>query len=242
MRTHAFHHAYQQRLSRSTKPFNARGAKVDRCKQCQIAKQYCVCAFQPEASDRVSALILLSENEILKPSNTGRLIADTIRDCHVFQWHRTEPKEKLLAILKDERYQPIVIFPEEYVEDKQRLFDSSTYQVNPNKRPLLIFLDGSWREARRMFRKSAYLNGFPVLSIQPDSVSQYLMRKSDNDNHLATAEVASLVLEQLNFNQESQSLSEWFGVFRESYLLTKTRNRPNIERPLMQAFVERKQR
>ncbi|CAH0539895.1 hypothetical protein VMF7928_02512 [Vibrio marisflavi CECT 7928] len=215
---------------------------MERCQHCQIAKKFCICEYQPKPSEKVSALILVNVNELLKPSNTGRLIADVIDDCHVYQWSRTEPDTQLLKILQDDSYQPIVVFPEEYVENRERLLDSSRLITFADKKPLLIFLDGSWREARRMFRKSPYLNTFPVLSIKPEALSQYLMRKTDNDNHLATGEVASLVLEQLGYSKEANTLKVWFEVFRESYMLTKTRIKPDVTRPHLKKFIERKQR
>lgn len=263
MRMHAFHSLIETKMAQSTKPFNARGSKVKRCLACRVAMDYCICTYQPVASDNVAALLLVSDNEVLKPSNTGRLIADVVDDCHVYQWHRSEPNERMLSVLSDERYFPVVVFPQEYVENPSRLFETAATELKQaekeyaekkhaekeqglsdcssnafaGKQPLLIFLDGSWREARRMFRKSPYLDGFPVLSIEPEVVSEYVMRKSEKDNHLATAEVASLVLKEIGLEKESTTLSMWFAAFRESYMLTKTRLKPNLQRPLLRHFL-----
>ncbi|MGF1741395.1 DTW domain-containing protein [Vibrio profundum] len=255
MRMHAFHSLIETKMAQSTKPFNARGSKVKRCLACRVAMDYCICTYQPVASDNVAALLLVSDNEVLKPSNTGRLIADVVDDCHVYQWHRSEPNERMLSVLSDERYFPVVVFPQEYVENPSRLFETAATEIKHaekkqglsdcssnmfgDKQPLLIFLDGSWREARRMFRKSPYLDGFPVLSIEPEVVSEYVMRKSEKGNHLATAEVASLVLKEIGLEKESTTLSMWFAAFRESYMLTKTRLKPNLQRPLLRHFEEK---
>ncbi|NOH79715.1 DTW domain-containing protein [Vibrio sp. RE86] len=237
MRIHAFHHLYQRRLAQSTKPFNARGSKVERCQYCQVAKKDCLCEHQPDVESDVAVMLLLSDNEVFKPSNTGRLILDTVKEGYAFQWNRTEPAQEMLDLLEDSRYQPIVVFPDEYVEEKTRLL-SEHHDVPNGKKPLLIFLDGSWREARRIFKKSPYLDSFPVLSINPESVSQYMMRRSDNEQHLATAEVAILVLQQLGQAKTSQTLALWFEVFRESYLNSKTRNKPNTSRPALTQFID----
>lgn len=237
MRIHAFHHLYQQRLERSTKPFNARGSKVSRCQYCQVAQQDCLCEHQPSPSDEVAVLLLVSDNEVFKPSNTGRLILDTVEEAFAFQWSRTEPEQDMLDLLNDPRYQPIVVFPDQYVEDKTRLVASDATSKDFQRKPLLILLDGSWREARRMFNKSPYLNALPVLSINPDQVSQYMMRRSDNEQHLATAEVASLVFQQLGHDRLHQTLTMWFDVFRESYLNSKTRNRRDDTKPALKAYL-----
>ena len=237
MRVHAFHRLYQQRLDRSTKPFNARGCKVERCQYCQVSKTYCICGYQPDVASNVAIMLLVSENEVFKPSNTGRLILDTLKNGYAFQWSRTQPDEEMLALLEDDRYQPIVVFPDEYVDDKQRLVNGEPRQFCQGKIPLLIFLDGSWREARRIFRKSPYLDALPVLSITPGSLSQYLMRRSDNEQHLATAEVASLVLEALGEDIAASTLASWFDVFKESYLLSKSRGKVDALRPALKRFM-----
>lgn len=186
-------------------------------------------------------MIIMSDNEILKPSNTGRLIADVIKETYGFAWNRTEPDEDMLAILADEQYQPIIVFPEEYVENTNRLvasFECSTAMFNANKKPLLIFLDGSWREARKMFRKSPYLENLPVFSVNPSVVSQYIMRKSENENHLATAEVASLVIGEAGEANAADVLASWFDVFNESYMLSKTRIKPDLSKPCLASYIE----
>ncbi|NOH24826.1 tRNA-uridine aminocarboxypropyltransferase [Vibrio europaeus] len=238
MRIHAFHHLYQQRLDRSTKPFVARGSKVVRCKYCQVAEKDCLCAHQPDVESGVSAMLLLSENEVFKPSNTGRLILDVVKDGYAYQWSRTEPSSEMLALLNNPKYQPIVVFPDEYVNEPARLIKQEASKFCEGKTPLLIFLDGSWREARRIFNKSPYLDALPVISINPDTVSQYMMRRSDNEQHLATAEVASLVFEQFGEVKLAQTLSSWFAVFRESYMNSKTRNRPDEAKPALNRFID----
>lgn len=237
MRIHAFHHLYQQRLARSTKPFNARGSKVERCQYCQVAQQDCLCEYQPKGSTDFAVLLLVSDNEVFKPSNTGRLILDTVQEGYAYQWSRTEPDAAMLDLLKNPDYYPIVIFPDQYVEDPSRLVASEFKSRDLTKRPLLIFLDGSWREARRMFNKSPYLDSLPVLSISPQQVSQYMMRRSENDQHLATAEVAALVFKQLGHEQVHQTLTMWFEVFRESYLNSKTRNRRDETKPALHNYI-----
>lgn len=199
-----------------------------RCSACQIVQQHCICQWQPDIETDFAVLLILSDNEILKPSNTGRLIADTVSETYAFQWHRTEPNSQMLALLEDPHFEPMVVFPEEYVDQPERLLSLKNY-TKSNKTPLLIFIDGSWREAKRIFRRSEYLHSLPVISVEPTAISQYLMRKASKDNHLSTAEVASIVIRELGDDFTSKTLSLWFDVFRESYMLSKTRIKSNIE-------------
>lgn len=228
MRIHQFHHLYQHRLAQATKPFNARGSKVNRCSYCQVVETQCICSLQPNIETKFAVMLLVSDNEILKPSNTGRLIADTVKQTFVFKWYRTEPDRQMLTLLQDDNFQPVVVFPSEYVDDQTRLIELNKHQFG-EKTPLLIFIDGSWREAKRIFRRSSYLQHLPVISITPQRLSQYMMRKASKDNHLSTAEVACAVIEDLGDKFASTTLSLWFEVFKESYLLSKTRLKTDIE-------------
>lgn len=243
MRIHAFHRLYQHRQSLSTKSFKARGCKVIRCQYCQVSQLHCMCELQPSIESNIACMLIVSENEVFKPSNTGRLIADTIQETYVYQWNRTEPSDEMLSLLNSEDHQPVIVFPADYVDEPQRLLVNLNPELlvkseGSNKKWLLIFIDGSWREARKIFRRSDYLQSLPVLSIKPESLSEYIMRRSDNEQHLSTAEVASLVFKQAGEYKASECLQLWFEAFRETYMLTKTRIKTDPNRPHLQRFIE----
>ena len=221
MRIHALHKLYQQRLSQCTRPFLARGGRIERCSYCMLLPHLCICALKKNVSTNSAFLLLMYDDEILKPSNTGRLIADLIPDTHAFIWSRTQPEPQLLQLLKDPGWQPIVIFPSEYATP-DRVVDRYSAPEN-GKRPLFILLDGSWAQAKKMFRKSPYLNDFPVLSFSPESISRYLLRKAVKGNQLATAEVAGRVLEFIGEVENAAVMELLFDTFKENYLLGKER-------------------
>ena len=163
---HAVHRLHQYRKSLSTTTYKARGQRVIRCELCQLAKQFCICSLAPKTTDVETTacfLFLMYDTEVLKPSNTGKLIADLIPDCYAFLWSRTEQNDELLAVLNDEQWQPFVVFPQEYAQTERQVFTNNVTCAE-GKRPLFIMLDGSWREAKKMFRKSPYLDKFPMVS------------------------------------------------------------------------------
>jgi hypothetical protein len=207
-----------QQISESRREFNARGGKMDRCEQCLIAKHYCICEGAEYASCDAAVCLLMYHNESFKPSNTGRLIAEIVPDNHAFRWDRTSPDPALLALLSNEQYQPFVIFPAEDVET-----DRVVTQVEPvaGKTPLFIFLDGTWREAKKMIRKSPYLDNLPVLSITAQKLSDYRLRVAPHAHQLGTAEVAIMVLALANEVDASTKLEQHFIKFRDAYLLGK---------------------
>ncbi|TLX54999.1 DTW domain-containing protein [Stutzerimonas nosocomialis] len=216
--THAVSRLRDERLARSVKPFIARGSRMPRCPRCRIATSHCLCAWTPQVAAQAGVCLLMHDIEPLKPSNTGWLIADVVPHTYAFSWIRTGVDPRLLALLDDPQWAPVVVFPGEYAGPERV---SSQLAVPAGKRPLFILLDATWTEARKMFRKSAYLDRFPVLSLQPEQLSRYRLRRSTRSEHLCTAEVAALCLELAGDTPASLALDAWLDAFTAHYLSAK---------------------
>ena len=216
--SHAVARLRAERLARSVRPFVARGSRAPRCPGCRVIFSHCLCALRPQIATQAGMCLIMYDVEPLKPSNTGWLIADVVSDTAAFGWSRTAVEPALLALLADPQWQPYVVFPGEYVAPERVVS-----QVAPaaGKRPLFILLDATWSEARKMFRKSPYLSHLPVLSLQPEQLSRYRLRRSTCDEHLCTSEVAALCLELAGEQHASETLDAYFEVFTNHYLHAK---------------------
>ncbi len=225
---HAVSRLRTERLARSAKPFLARGGiKGERCPGCRLVPSHCLCALRPEVPTQAGMCLLMADIEPLKPSNTGWLIADVVQRTFAFGWARTEVDPALLALLADPQWQPYVVFPGEFVAPERLVHEVST--TDANKRPLFILLDATWPEARKMFRKSPYLNALPVLSLHPEQVSHYQLRRSRRDDHYCTSEVASLCLDLAGEGHAAQTLQAWLDVYTHHYLQAKHQLPPDTE-------------
>jgi DTW domain-containing protein YfiP len=246
---HAVHQLHQFRKSLSTKAYKARGHRVKRCELCRLAKSYCICDLAPVQSSVVTKagfLLLMYDTEVLKPSNTGKLIADLIPDTFAFLWSRTTKNDELLTLLNDDKWQPFVVFPKEYTDESREVITQNVV-CNDGKRPLFIMLDGSWREAKKMFRKSPYLDKFPIVSFDPSQLlgensttdedkvspvgndSRYTVRKTSLEHQFSTAEVAARVLDMVGEKNNGRLLDLWFDVFNYQYQKSVCqRNKGNI--------------
>jgi len=223
-RPHAVSRLRADRLARSAKPFMARGGiKGARCAGCRLLPSHCMCALRPQAQTRAGFCLLMADIEPLKPSNTGWLVADLVPDTFAFSWARTETDPALLAVLADPRWQPYVVFPGEFVAPQRVVHAVAMDDAGAalSKRPLFILLDGTWAEARKMFRKSPYLEALPVLSLAPAQISAYRLRRSGRDDHFCTSEVAALCLALAGETQAAQTLQAYLGVYTHRYLRAK---------------------
>jgi len=206
------------RMAVSGKPFVARGSRAPRCPHCRVIPAYCLCALRPDVSTRAGVCLLMSDIEPLKPTNTGWLIADVVSDTFAFSWARTVVDPALLALLADPQWEPVVVFPAEFVAPERVV---TTAPVSAGKKPLFILLDATWPEACKMLRKSPYLDHIPVLTLQSDQLSRYRLRRSRRDNHLCTSEVGALCLAMVGEQHEADTLEAYLDVFTNHYLNAK---------------------
>lgn len=232
--SHAVSRLRAERLARSTKPFLARGGNALRCDDCRLPTVYCMCGMRRSVPSHAGMCLLMADIEPIKPSNTGWLIADIVPDTFAFSWARTEVDPALLQLLADPQWQPYVVFPAEFV-DASRVVH--TVDETFTKRPLFVLLDGTWAEARKMFRKSPYLNHLPILSLHPDQISRYRLRRSSREDHFCTAEVAALCLELSQDASASHMLNAYLDLYSERYLLAK-RNRVMPSTTVIQTHLQ----
>ncbi|MDY7559382.1 tRNA-uridine aminocarboxypropyltransferase [Pseudomonas sp. 10B1] len=216
--SHAVSRLRAQRLARAVKPFVARGSRAPRCPGCRVIPSYCLCAWRPTAAAKSAMCLLMYDVEPLKPTNTGWLIADVIEETHAFGWSRTEVDAELPALLSDPQWQPYIVFPGEFVAPERVV---TQVKLEKGKRPLFILLDATWSEARKMFRKSPYLDHLPVLSLEPEQISRYRLRRSRRDDHFCTAEVAALCLELAGDQAAGGVLDAYLDVFSAHYMGAK---------------------
>ena len=224
--THALPHAVNRlraaRLARASKPFLARGGpRGERCTGCRLLTSHCLCALRPVMPVRAGMCLIMADIEPLKPSNTGWLIADVVADTFAFGWARTEVDPALLALLADAHWQPYLVFPGEFVAGGRVVTQVQPLDSSDGKRPLFVLLDATWPEARKMFRKSPYLDHLPVLSLQSEPLSRYRLRRSQRADHFCTSEVAALCLELAGEPHAAQTLQAYLEVFSQHYLQAK---------------------
>ena len=252
---HAVARLRAARLARSTKPFLARGGSdVPRCPGCRLVLSHCLCAERPVVPTRAGMCLLMADIEPLKPSNTGWLIADVVPDTFAFGWARTEVDPALLALLASPQWQPVVVFPGEFVAAERVLTQCTApksalsgdgdppngkeWLPHTRKRPLFVLLDATWPEARKMFRKGPYLDPLPVLSLASEQISRYKLRRSRRDDHFCTSEVGALCLELAGDSHAAQTLEAYLDVFTHHYLQAKHQQPPDRDAAAHQRLRE----
>lgn len=181
-----------------------------------MPRLHCICAYRVRVATRTHIWLITHRIEHYKPTNTGRLIGDCIEHTRVFQWSRTEPDPALLTALADERFEPFVVFPDDNDDYRHRVVGPQRV-ASSERIPVLILLDGTWRQARRMFRRSDYLAALPVVPLHSARQTRYRLRKAASPEHLCTAEVAAELLSRIGDSQAAAVLDDYFTVFNDQY-------------------------
>ena len=196
------------------------GPRTPRCERCRLRVAYCLCtSARPAVSTRAGVCLLMAAHEPLKPTNTGWLVADVVAaDTSAFTWSRTAVDPALLAQLGDPQRQPYVVFPGEFAAPERVVTEIAP---QAGRRPLFVVPDGTWSEACKMFRKSPYLDRLPVLSLRPDQVSRYRLRRSSHAHHFCTAEVVAMSLDLAGDHEAARALDAHLDEFTRRYLRAK---------------------
>ena len=113
----------------------------------------CLCETLAPSEAKSRFCLVMFDTEPMKPSNTGRLIADILPNTAAFQWSRTEPPQALLDPVASPDYQPMVVFPASYAGEQRQVLTAPP----TGKPPLFIMFDGTGPKQERCFAKALIL-------------------------------------------------------------------------------------
>lgn len=192
---------FDQRISKNT----------IQCDSCGLVKGHCICGFDVEIKSKVTFWILTHENELTRTNNTARLIENAMNTTKTFLWSRTEEPKELLELMKT--HQVYLIFSDEKEEEKKRV---QVYEPSDKKTAFLI-LDGTWKEVRKILRKSEYLKDLPIITLNPVVKTTYDLRRNNDEGHLCTVEVAIELLKLVGDTREADHLNDYYKHYMTRY-------------------------
>lgn len=184
------------------------------CKLCGLPANTCICSRIPILTTQAQIWILSTEKEFWRPSNTARLLKQmNPESTEIFLWERTRKPEALLNKIIDQHYEPYLLFPAESEAERQR---QVAYPIS-NRTPAFIIIDGTWQEARKIIRKSAYLNALPMISLIPEKASSFTLRRGVKAGNLCTLEAAMEVLKLAGEPESAAAMERVYQLFLKSY-------------------------
>ena len=144
----------------------------ERCTRCLFQQRVCLCAQLPRIETRTRVIIVRHHLETRRSSNSGRLAHLALVNSEIVD-HGGPGGPAVLPPLEG----AWLVFPE-----------GEPRRVAPDPLPRqLVFLDATWSQARRMFRKISALRGLPILRL-PDAPMRARLRESPGEGRVSTIE------------------------------------------------------
>ena len=92
-----------------------------------------------------------------------------------------------------------------------------------------VLLDGSWQQARKMYRQSNTLQHLPCYELQADDafpLNTFKLRRNQQAEGFCSAQAIALLLWQLKEKQVARDLLQAYDAFSEHVLASRSNHRP----------------
>jgi hypothetical protein len=149
------------------------------CHACRKAASFCICADIVPVANRTKIVIAQHKCERDHPIGTTRIAALGLRNVDI----------RVVRPDRDGRFgfdpgrleQPGLLYPGPGAVDLA--------EVPTGEHPRsLILLDGTWRDVRVLYRHNPWLERIPCYRLNPETPSQYRLRKQPNHRAISTIE------------------------------------------------------
>lgn len=184
--------------------------------------ELCICHVFTPLDLKTKVSVILHRRELGKPSNTGRLVAFTLKQQQIVIRGR-EGEVEVSQELINPAFQTIAIFPHDTAVTLTREL------IAEDPRPVqLIVPDGSWRQARRMLFREPVMATARLVKLPPGPPSNYRLRHEHLAEGMATFEAISRALGIIEGPDVQNSLEEFFTLVIDRVLSTRGKRHPTI--------------
>lgn len=157
----------------------------------------CLCAEVPTVATRTRVIIVRHHLERFRSSNSGRLAHLALPNSEIVDHGGSGGLAARPALSG-----AWLLFPE-----------GEPIRAAPEPPPgQLIVLDATWSQARRMYRKLAWLRGLPLLRLPEDPMPEARLRESPGPGRVSTIEAIARALRLLEGDQVAAPLERLFAV------------------------------
>ncbi|WP_411993198.1 tRNA-uridine aminocarboxypropyltransferase [Agarivorans sp. DSG3-1] len=172
-----------------------------RCQRCLRPQTHCLCKHINPCEHHHSVIILQHPSEQKHAKGTAQLACLALNKAQIMVGETPLDfamlKQQVLA--HPERF--YLIYPSSQSRAIEEVFSSIKTQEaplnDPPCPPSLIFLDGTWRKAKRLWHLNPWLHNLDQFHFTSAPSGQYKIRKTSVDKGLSTIEAIGYSLEQI---------------------------------------------
>ena len=171
------------------------------CTICGLWESFCVCPLLPRINSRVEILLIQHSSELLRQSNTGRLVAKMVTPSEIISWGAAGIPFNAAALKKpDTNY--LILYP----GSSTRVLEPEDVQGPRGEKTCLVLLDATWGQARSMSRRIPQIQGLPFLSLPQEQAPVWKLRRSPAPGYCCTLEATIRALSVIHGNSLSSPL------------------------------------
>lgn len=166
------------------------------CTRCQYPIKTCVCSALSCIENQSKIIVLQDKNEVSNAKNTARLLALLLTNFSIIKSDDLASMKQLQDDCVNHPTSFALFFP----SNNSSAFESqfATLQKNNDTPPSpiknLLFIDGTWRKAKRLYLSNEWLQSLPSFHFNEQLDGRYRIRKTSIDNGLSTLEAVAHVL------------------------------------------------
>ena len=156
-----------------------------------------------EGQTKLKFHLLTHCKEFKRPSNTGNCVLEALgpASARKILWERVTPDEELLAVIASGK--ALLFYPDPHLSEDRVNHDLSGIEH-------IILLDGTWQEAKKIYKRSPYLQGMNTFSLTTHRVSEYNIRRNQREGGLCTAECVIEALTIIGEDERADSVNAAF--------------------------------
>ncbi len=170
------------------------------CSRCDFILARCLCDYLNPIDNLTELIILQHPTETNHALNTVRLMKNSFSHIKIFIGENFDQHPDLKKIINDGEV--ALIFPN---EKKQSINSKNAERISR-----LIFIDGSWSKARKIYFASTILHTIPTYELELQERSKYRIRSSSLEQSLSTLEAATLILKTIEPQLDTSGLENAF--------------------------------
>ena len=170
------------------------------CQGCLRPQKTCICAALPPGAPletRSRVVLLIHPKEAVRALGTAPLLQLCLQDLVLREGYRfPEPEEdpELHALLEEGGRQCVLVCPGPDAEELHAPADPAAAGYPDGPPRTLIFVDGTWPQAKGMCNKSPWLMSIPRVVLCSTGESGYEFRKQPAQGCLSTLEAVAEAL------------------------------------------------
>ena len=204
-------------------------ARPDRCHRCVMMLHSCICAAIPTVQTRTRVVIVRHARELVKPSGTARIAALALPNAEIIDYRDEQGDTPGWVTSLHPR--PEEVLSPDAVAARLRAMNAPhllfpTGRTSTSAPPTLVVLDGTWRQARQMFRRIPGVPALPTVSLDVSAATTVRLRNAFRAEERSTLEAIADAIAALEGEDVAAPLRALNDRFVRDSLRSRGRMRP----------------